>query len=111
MAASSTRNTTKRGTSRDRRRSGGVNRSNRRAIEIRRAETLPAHAAVAAPTADSIEGRERAARSRGGRGPAAIPRGLEMLYIRHDLRRMIFTAAALLILMLVLLVVVNAFIT
>lgn len=77
-------------------------------MEVRRAETIPSRGTVAGPTADTTEGGERAARARAGRGPAAIPRGLEMLYIRHDLRRMIFTAAALLVLMLVLLIVFSA---
>ena len=78
-------------------------------MEVRRAETVPSRRAVAAPTANVAVAGERTARARTGRGPAAIPRGLEMLYIRHDLRRMIFTAAALLVLMLVLLVVFSAF--
>lgn len=87
-----------------------MNRSTQRAMEVRRAETLPRHGRVAAPTADTTEGRDLARRARAGRGPTGIPRGLEMLYIRHDLRRMIFTAAALLVLMLVLLFVSSAFV-
>lgn len=99
---SSTPSSTKRGSSR--RRSRGVNRSTRRAMDVRRAETIPGgRSGAVAPTADSAARSERPARA--GRGPAAIPRGLEMLYIRHDLRRMIFTAAALFILMLALLIV------
>lgn len=110
MSVSSSPSSTKRGTARGRRRPRPVNRSTQRAIEVRRAETMPSHGAVAAPTADTAEGRERAVRGRSSRGPTAIPRGLEMLYIRHDLRRMIFTAAALLVLMLVLLLIFSAFV-
>lgn len=75
-------------------------------MDVRRAETVPSRAKAAGPTADTVLGQERA--SRAGRGPAAIPRGLEMLYIRHDLRRMIFTAAALFVFMLVLLLMFSA---
>lgn len=52
--------------------------------------------------------RDAAPPGRVGRGPNAIPRGLEMLYIRRDLRRLIVTATILLAVMVVLLIVLSA---
>ena len=95
----------------DRRKARGVNPATRRAMEIRRAETVSRSAPITAGeqrvvAAPRVGRRDSVARAT--RGPAALPRGIEMLYIRHDLRRMIFTAAALLVVMLVTLVILAA---
>lgn len=105
---SSSPSSTKRGTARSRRRPRQVNRATQRAMEIRRAETLIGGAVPERARAETIGATTDAApQSRVGRGPSAIPRALEMHYIRHDLRRLIFTAAALLVVMVVLLVVLS----
>lgn len=78
-------------------------------MEVRRSETLIGGGALPPRSADAttVSG-DADAPARVGRGPNAIPRGLEMLYIKHDLRRMIFTAVALLVFMVVLLVILRA---
>lgn len=91
-----------------RRRGKGVNPATRRAMEIRRAETVARSAPITAGEQRNVAAPRIARRdsvNRASRGPAALPRGIEMLYIRHDLRRMIFTAAGLLVVMLLVLVV------
>ncbi|HEV2106647.1 MAG TPA: hypothetical protein VGR16_00130 [Thermomicrobiales bacterium] len=72
-------------------------------------ETVTAGDTLPPRTADAtVAPGDADARTRAGRGPNAIPRGLEMLYIKHDLRRMIYTAVALLVFMVVLLVILSA---
>lgn len=95
----------------ERRRDQGVNPATRRAMEVRRAETVARSAPITAGeqrnvAAPRIGRRDSVAKA--SRGPAALPRGIEMLYIRHDLRRMIFTAVGLLVVMLVVLIILAA---
>jgi hypothetical protein len=76
------------------------NRSQMRAMEVRRAESA---SAAAAPNVTAA----RAARSRPVARGVALSREAEMRYQRKDLRRLLYTAGVLLVLMLALLFIVD----
>ena len=94
------------------------NRAQRKAQEVRRAESsvpapldltvaLEQEEIVPAETTASVQASRRVSRNKAQAVTYVLPRDVEYAYIRSDLRRLIITAVALLILMFALLFILD----
>jgi hypothetical protein len=106
----------------ERRKSGGsrrtsgtrkINRAQKKAMEVRSAESVVSDQIVEAPVqlaAEAPTRRPTRARRRSGQAaakPALLSRAQEYAYIRSDFRRLLITGGSLLAVMLVLLVIID----
>ena len=91
-----------------------INRAQKKAMEVRSAESVvsdqiveaPAHLAVEAPTRRPVRARRRTGQAAAAK-PALLTRAQEYAYIRSDFRRLLITGSSLLAVLLLLLFIIE----